>query len=300
MRKLSPKTSSQFLAHPVIRKLIKSPFALAASVCLATGARAAISVGPSGVGPITFDTQPTADEWSTIIVNGDSAGVSSLATLDATVQTVPAGIVNVQLAAGTGNPPVSAPTAQWASDGHYLVTRPTSVLGAVIVATLQNDSGEDKSSITVSYNLTVVAPVTEEVPGLVVYYSLTGTPASWKQITALSSGASDNTAGRYAKSAAVNVGSWTKGSTLYLLWADDNGAGSPDAALEMDDFAISFAPPPLPTLKLDRIATGLRVTFTGTLQSADSVAGPYTDVVPAASPLDISFSAKAKFYRAKR
>ena len=48
-----------------------------------------------------------------------------------------------------------------------------------------------------------------------------------------------------------------------------------------------------------RIASGLRVTFTGTLQSADSVTGPWTDVAGAKSPADVAFAGAGKFYRSK-
>jgi hypothetical protein len=55
-----------------------------------------------------------------------------------------------------------------------------------------------------------------------------------------------------------------------------------------------------PTLSLARTATGLTLTFTGALQVADSVTGPWTDVA-GASPSQVQFSAGArKFYRAKK
>ena len=43
------------------------------------------------------------------------------------------------------------------------------------------------------------------------------------------------------------------------------------------------------------------LTFTGTLQSADKVDGPYADVNGATSPRDVLFSTNAaKFYRTKQ
>ena len=61
---------------------------------------------------------------------------------------------------------------------------------------------------------------------------------------------------------------------------------------------------PLPSggrtqISAERIADGLRLTYTGTLQSADTVAGPYADVFGAASPANIGFSGRSKFYRLK-
>ncbi len=60
----------------------------------------------------------------------------------------------------------------------------------------------------------------------------------------------------------------------------------------------AIAPPPVKIVAA-RTASGLRVTFTGTLQSADSVTGPWTDVAGAKSPLDVPFAGAGKFYRSK-
>jgi hypothetical protein len=56
-----------------------------------------------------------------------------------------------------------------------------------------------------------------------------------------------------------------------------------------------------PTLSVARTATGVTLTFTGTLQVADKVEGPYSDVAGATSPHDVLFTVgPAKFYRAKQ
>lgn len=52
-----------------------------------------------------------------------------------------------------------------------------------------------------------------------------------------------------------------------------------------------------PTISATRTATGLEITFTGRLQSADNAAGPYTDVAGATSPAAIQTTSPAKFYR---
>jgi hypothetical protein len=54
-----------------------------------------------------------------------------------------------------------------------------------------------------------------------------------------------------------------------------------------------------PTLAISSAAGKITITYTGTLQGADAVAGPYTDVAGAASPLAVTPSAAAKFYRAR-
>lgn len=54
-----------------------------------------------------------------------------------------------------------------------------------------------------------------------------------------------------------------------------------------------------PTLGAVRAGSGLTVTFTGTLQAADTVTGPFTDVAGATSPYTATASGAAKFYRAR-
>ncbi|MBI4658885.1 MAG: hypothetical protein HY735_08580 [Verrucomicrobia bacterium] len=58
-------------------------------------------------------------------------------------------------------------------------------------------------------------------------------------------------------------------------------------------------PTPGAKLAAERTATGIKITFAGTLQSADAVTGPWTDVAGAKSPAEISFSGTGKFYRSK-
>jgi hypothetical protein len=57
--------------------------------------------------------------------------------------------------------------------------------------------------------------------------------------------------------------------------------------------------PPGPSLTIERTATGLTITFEGTLQSADTILGPWADV-QGASPLAVTPTGSAKFYRAKQ
>lgn len=53
-------------------------------------------------------------------------------------------------------------------------------------------------------------------------------------------------------------------------------------------------------IRIERVADSLKVTHTGTLQSAESAAGPYSDVVGVSSPAIISFTGSARFYRARQ
>src|SRR6185436_19355015 len=84
------------------------------------------------------------------------------------------------------NPPANAGAAQWSSEGYYLITRPTGVEGCAILAHLRNDSGQTRTSLNISYDLKSEIPVVEEVRGHLVYYSVSGTPNSWKQVPGIS------------------------------------------------------------------------------------------------------------------
>ena len=65
------------------------------------------------------------------------------------------------------------------------------------------------------------------------------------------------------------------------------------------DYGDTFPKTAAVTLSSARTATGLTITFTGKLQSAPAVTGPWTDVAGAASPLAITTAGKASaFYRA--
>ena len=50
------------------------------------------------------------------------------------------------------------------------------------MCTLVNDLGGNASGVTISYNFTTTIPVTEEILGHRVYYSLTGAAGTWTQV----------------------------------------------------------------------------------------------------------------------
>ena len=94
---------------------------------------------------------------------------------------------------------------------------------------------------------------------------------------------------------------------VQFLMTDNTFAALNADGLKLFDAAVAWAAnvtvkPPTqgPTLSVARIATGLSVTFTGTLQSSDSVTGPWTDVANATSPLAVTPAGGQKFYRAKK
>lgn len=67
-------------------------------------------------------------------------------------------------------------------------------------------------------------------------------------------------------------------------------------------FAVSggFAQPatPPPTINVARDNAGVRVTFKGALQSAETMAGPWTNVAGATSPFTVAANKRASFFRA--
>jgi len=84
--------------------------------------------------------------------------------------------------------------------------------------------------------------------------------------------------------------------------ANENGWKLFDAATDWLLGIEVKTPPPssVPTLAAARTAAGLKLTFTGTLQSADAVTGPWTDVSGATSPSDVTATGGMKFYRTKQ
>jgi hypothetical protein len=51
-------------------------------------------------------------------------------------------------------------------------------------------------------------------------------------------------------------------------------------------------------ITVERVANGAKLTYEGTLQSAEAVTGPWADVAGASSPSEVKFTSPAKFYRA--
>lgn len=92
--------------------------------------------------------------------------------------------------------------------------------------------------------------------------------------------------------------------TIEATTADGLGAGSPPRA---PINAIQLVPAGSgdsggggSKIAFARTATGVTLTYQGTLQSADSITGPFTDVAGASSPATISFSGSGKFYRTRQ
>jgi len=224
-----------------------------------SGAHAAISVGPGGSGLISFAALPSSAEWSTRSLAGNELTFTTAAALDAAVQTNSAATITTALLDGFGGvPPGQNTLASWSGGGATaLWTRPAANSATLLMATLQNNTGEDQTLATISYTLDQSgATPAEQAPAHQVYYSFTGVPGTWVKIPALSGG----TVGVRTMVFALN-GVWAGGTPLYILWADDNTTGGVDRGYSLDD--VVFTGRPAPTLEVipDVIADVLQPIF---------------------------------------
>jgi hypothetical protein len=98
--------------------------------------------------------------------------------------------------------------------------------------------------------------------------------------------------------ARFGIGGRTGGENELLL-VDDIGITTylTENAVVEDIIPDQEPPPPTGTISVARTATGISLTFTGRLQSADAITGPWTDVANATSPAEVPIAGSAKFYR---
>lgn len=225
-------------ASPASRLNRIRPSALLALIVLAAacwpGAVRAASVGLAGY-TNAFAAQPPASDWATFSIAGATADVSTPAGVTAEVQLVSASSITQQPQADAASPPPFLATATWSSSGFYLQTRPTGNRVTLLMCTLNNGLGSAASSVTVSYSYTTNVPNGDEINGHQVYYSLSGSAGSWTPIPALSVPATG------VLSATLTL-DWPAASPMYLLWADDNSAPSPDTANQIDNFSFTATP----------------------------------------------------------
>ena len=212
---------------------ISSGLQLPLLLALASVAGAAV-VGPTGY-TNDFALQPAANEWSSTSIAGGAGDSTSPATLDADAQTLAAsGITAATVANGTDPADFNA-LATWGSTGLYLQLRSTGVRSTFLMATLTNGLGGNASSVAISFDYNRTAAAVEEVDGLRVFYSLTGAVNSWTLLPSLFT----ITPGRLSTNIVAN---WPANAPLYILFADDNGSGSPDTAYQIDNFSATATP----------------------------------------------------------
>jgi hypothetical protein len=223
-------------------KLLFRSVAFTSVLFFAAPLHAAILVGPAGTGINTFNAQPVVGDWSSVSVGSQGAGIySTAAALTTRAQQLTAAEINLPLGSSSTQPPSPDPLARrnTAANGLYLQTRPDDVEFTVLMATLRNETGAGASTLTVSYTLGQATPaptvVREEIPGHLVFYSLTGAAGSWQPIPSFTTGTPGNL------TAVLNLGSWRNGALLYLMWIDDNGsagvvAPEQEGAYTIDNF----------------------------------------------------------------
>ena len=219
-----------------------------------------IRVTPAGVAPLRFDTAPASGDWSTLSVGGAAGTYTSTAALDTAVSNLNAANITTALAATASWPPTGSTLARWNNGTavgaqRCLQTRANGNAYLVLMARLLNATGANVASITVSYawGQWNNRPVNESIAGQRAFYSLTGAPGSWQLIPGFS--VFDNNSPNQTLSATVNVGTWPPGTTLYLLWIDDNGPGvdtnPKQGAYTLDDFTVSNVLPAITASYLD-------------------------------------------------
>jgi hypothetical protein len=249
-----------------VKYSLAAAFAALAFTTATWAAVTPISVGPTGTGVFTFDTQPTsANGWTTLSVGTYAGTITNSDQLDAAVQLSSAADVTAELGTSSVYPPSVNAIARWNynANGYFLQSRPTGNSFTLLMASLQNGSTTSFSRFTVSYNFNFLlqagATSAGEGTGLYgwrVYYSLTGAAGSWAAIPGLCPDPSGTVPAPGAYNVNVDLSAiWAPGTVLYLLWADDNGPESDSAgnlatepAYTMDNFSVTGTPAPGPVV----------------------------------------------------
>jgi hypothetical protein len=228
--------------HRISFKPLTVLASLLAMACLVATARAAISVGSAGAGPLTFDTLPTGTDFLTGNLAGNGATFLTPQDIDDLVLDLASTDFGPTLI--LASTPVMPPAPfggqfQHNSTGHFLQSRPTGNAILAMLATLQNDTGADQSAIVVSYDMGVSNAMAGELPGYRVYFSVSGAAGSWVLIPEMSG--IEVTANL---SANLNLGNWPSGGQMFLVWFDDNANGITDPGYVIDNLTIGLGSGP--------------------------------------------------------
>ena len=209
-----------------------------------SSAFAAIPVGASGSGSLTFDTLPSVTEWATMSVPGLNSDIQTYpdADMDLAMSATPPSYVTggaitatqINSALGTKTTSATSSRAYWRSVQNSLCTQPTGNSMTLLMGTFQNTSGGTITDLAVSYTLTLagVGGVADEIKGHRIYFSKTGTAGSW---TVVGNQTTLNT-----RQVTFNLSSlaWANNDFLYVIWADDNGT-SPDGDYTIDNLSLT-------------------------------------------------------------
>ena len=208
-----------------------------------------ISYGPTGTGTLAFDTPPETSQWTTASIAGGGGDIGNLTAMDSAVNALAASGITAPLAEIVGNPTATMPLGKWNSTNKRLTTLPGSNKATCIMATLRNDSGADLNEFDLSFTLTG-SGADAELPGYVLYYSLTGDAGSWQRIGEY------GTLGPVTASNIPLASPWANGATLYVLWVDDNANGVGDNWYGFDDVVFTPSAPGANILTFDFGAYG--------------------------------------------
>jgi hypothetical protein len=280
-----------------------SPLRVAGAFCaglllLLTASPAAISF--SNVHADDFTAAPLAGDWITSASNiaGTDATFTSTAAIDTAIITNNYNATGLTTAVGSagGNPAAAAnPLAVHNTTLGAVQMRPPATpakAASILVAKLRNDSGNSIPALNVAYDFANPGAGTEQVPGWQAYFSTTGN-SGWTKIDAFSTAAP----GRLSATLNFSGSGWGLGTTLYLLWVDDNASGTDaqEAAFTMDNFSVTIPGTPVMHATVSNLIRGLGangadpmddtvsfdLTVTGTDLPAGSPGWTTTSSIPA-------------------
>jgi hypothetical protein len=266
-----------------------------------------------------------ADEANGTLAVADKAGVTAVSQANWNNLSLLNGTSTTVVADAAGASQTTAATVTWASANTWASTgrgeENNNLTGANrTLMTGYLDTGAATTTTVTIENL----PTALTTGGYDVYvYLLGGVPAKGGgyRIVDATSGAvlKDYVKAQCSVNPAVHVRAIPSGTEpatgTYLLFSGlasanikveastANGLGfgsNPRAPINAIQLVTPPTSPPaaaLPTLSATRTATGLTITFSGRLQSADTVLGPWTDVAGATSPASIQATGPAKYFR---
>lgn len=229
--------------HSPTRGRLAACISLLAAACAADGA---VNITTTA-SPDPFPAVPAPTEWSSLSVGAATdAAITSASQFDAKIiAAADAAVIATTLGSSGTTPPSASIIGRWNSGVNnggitFLQTRPSGNDYILLMSTLVNATGGPLNQIKVAYDYskdTVTA--TETIKGLRAYVSVTGAPGSWQPIPGLSVDTAGTAAAPQAISADVPLPSTVAaGGTVYLLWADQNSAGT-DASYHIDNFAVT-------------------------------------------------------------
>ena len=191
----------------------------------------------------TFSSQPPPrSQWVSIDISGATTENPTPAAMDISqnllnAATITNGIISeAQNTGGNQHPWKWEPTVQYLYQGAAAGNAYNFAL-----ATLKNVTGSTVFSLRIAYDYTIIRDgAGEEIPGLRVYYSLTGLPGSWANLPAISPSVSNAPVTFLSTNLSLT---WPANALLYVMWTDDNASavsGVNEGMYAIDN--VSFTP----------------------------------------------------------